>query len=145
MKPAILAGAVCLLALTAMTSSNAQAGISIEFSSGYSHNVHRGHRQHPGHNVHRGHRSHSRHGRRHTRDIAPGHYRGHNRDHYRGHDDGYRKKHRRRHHHHRPSRSLSRTECRPVYTRSYDRYGREIMLRETLCFRRFGRPFIADR
>ncbi|MFT5447890.1 MAG: hypothetical protein ACI9DC_003069 [Gammaproteobacteria bacterium] len=142
MRLAILTSALCVLALTAVTSNSAQAGISIQFSSGSSHEVHRGHRQHPGHNVHRGHR---RHNKRHIRHSAPGHYRGRHEGPNRGHSGSHNRGHKRGYNHHRPTRDLSRTECRPAYTRSYDRHGREVLLRETLCFRRFGRPFIADR
>lgn len=133
MRLAILTSTLCAIALTVMTSNSAQAGISIQFSSGYSHDVHRGHRYHPGHNVHRGHRGHGRH------NIAPRHYRPRHGGPRHGGPrlDG--------NNHHSPTRDLSRTACRPVYSRSYDRHGREVLLRETLCSRRFGRPFIAAR
>ena len=101
--------------LTVIGISNAHAGISIQFSAENSRGVHAGHQRHTGHDVHRGHRSHQSNIRHHSA-ARP-----------------YRSRHR-----------TYRNDCRPVFVRSHDHHGREILRDAIVCYDEFGRSFLVD-
>lgn len=120
-----LAASTLLAALTLLPLSAPRADFSISFSTGSSHGYSKGYRhrgfsqRHPGYRNHRrGYRSrgHSpRHGSRII--IKPHPYAG-------------------------PRRHALGSRCRPVTERARDRFGRLVLLHRTLCYDRYGRPFV---
>ena len=118
---AVLAAGILLM----VPGSDAAAGISIHFSTG--HGPH--HKRHHGF---RGHGHQHRHGHRHHRG-----FRGNRRFHYYGFGHPYSAPGLHRHGHHRG--------CVPAFTRARDRYGRPVLIRESLCHDRYGRPFLRGR
>lgn len=126
----ILSSTLFVLSLATLPANSAQARFSIEISSGYSHNVHRGHQRRPGLGVHAGHRRHP------GFDVHAGHRR----------HPGNHRRYRRAFHHaaprHRRHHGRHHGNCQVIVTHNYDHYGREIVVREKLCSDRFGRRFV---
>lgn len=119
-----LAASTLLAALMLLPASAPRADFSISFSTGSSHGYGKGHRD-----------------------------RGFNQQHRkRGHHRGFRSRGHSRHHGSRiiiaprsygvPGRHALGSGCRPVTERKRDRFGRLVLLHRTLCYDRFGRPYV---
>lgn len=126
-----LAASTLLAALTLLPLSAPRADFSISFSTGSSHGYNKGHRDRGFNQRHRGYRDHPR-GQRdrgHSRPhgsriiIAPRIY---GAPHFYG----------------APRRHALGSRCRPITERARDRFGRLVLLHRTLCYDRYGRPYV---
>lgn len=129
----MLAASTLLAALMLLPASAPRADFSIQFSTGSFHSYGKGHRN-------RGFSQHHR-----NRGFGQHHRK-------RGHHRGFRSRGHSRHHGSRiiiaprsygvPGRHALGSGCRPVTERKRDRFGRLVLLHRTLCYDRYGRPYV---
>ena len=127
-----LAASTLLATLTLLPVSAPRADFSISFSTGSSHGYSKDHRNRGFSQRHHGYRHHG----------------------YRHHRGDYRNRGHSRHPGSRiiiapriygaPGRHALGSDCRAITERARDRFGRLVLLHRTLCYDRYGRPYVLD-
>lgn len=117
-RPHTLAASALLATFMLLPASAPRAGFSISFSTSSGYGSSHGHRYrgHPNHShSNRGHRGYGSKALpyRHTPRVYGA-----------------------------PGRHVLGAGCRPITERAYDRFGRLILLHRSLCYDRFGRPYV---